>query len=311
MTIKTTQLHGGTLGDVKLLEGTGMTAGGKPLPDKVVHKTQKQWERYDDPGSWRREYDLYASGLGGYFTDTLRWPECYHAEDHGGRIELWLEYINGTTGLDLTGDMIEQAAYELGRWQGKIYAERPAAMAKLDNLSRVSYAERFYRHYRSWKVVFDYIRSEDCAIPKHLCDMLIQVDKTADEIFRRIEKLPIVFCHRDFWITNIFHTDQGIRLIDWDTSGWGYLGEDIAQLICDEADVDHMVEYYKRCVPAYYRGFSEYVDVSHVTDDCIWELMVTMYGYRIVEWYLDAETSQGKALQINTLQRICEMRNHE
>ena len=42
--------------------------------------------------------------------------------------------------------------------------------------------------------------------------------------------------------------------MDWDTAGWGYLGEDMASLIADEADIEHMVEYYRRCIPAYYKA---------------------------------------------------------
>lgn len=33
--------------------------------------------------------------------------------------QIWMEYIDGISGLDLTGDMYERAAEELGRFQGK------------------------------------------------------------------------------------------------------------------------------------------------------------------------------------------------
>jgi hypothetical protein len=29
------------------------------------------------------------------------------------------------------------------------------------------------------------------------------------------------------------------RTLQWNTSGWNYLGEDLASLIADEADIDH------------------------------------------------------------------------
>ena len=168
--------------------------------------------------------------------------------------------------------------------------------------------KRFYQHYRSWKKVYDYIRSGNCVIPKHLCKMIIGTDENADETWSRVEKLPVVFCHRDFWVTNIFFTDGNIVLIDWDTSGWGYLGEDIISLIADEADVDHMVEYYHKCVPAYRKGFSEYVDTTPIADFYIRERIILHFGYRLVEWYLNAESDEEKTLQINTLQKIYEMR---
>jgi len=301
-------LQGGTLGDVQLVTGMVETSDGEELPYKMVWKTQKKWERCGDPDSWRREYDLYTSDFKEVFSDSFRCPECYHAEINGDEIQLWIEYIDGVSGLNLTSKMYEHIAEELGRFQGKLYTERPYALQNLPNLSKVEFTKNYYLRYRSWNVLYDYIRSEDCEIPKHLCKMLIDLDDNADEIFSRIEKLPIVLCHRDFWVANIFYSDSQIVLIDWDTAGWGHMGEDIASLVADEADVAHMIEYYQKCIKAYYKGFSEYADVSHISDHCIYELILAMFGYRLVEWYKFAESPEERALHLNTLQKINEMR---
>ncbi|MDW0118189.1 aminoglycoside phosphotransferase family protein [Sporosarcina thermotolerans] len=307
---QTTQLQGGTVGNVYLITGIAETADGEKSPYSTVLKIQKKWERYGDLGSWRREYDLYESDLEATFSDSFRWPLCYHAKMNAeeNEFQLWLEYIDGVTGLDLTGDMYEQAALELGRYQGKLYAEQPAALQSLNNLSHADLMKNTYLHYRSWPVVYNYIRSEDCELPQHLRQMLIDIDKYADEILSRIERLPLVLCHRDFWVTNLIYADGKIALIDWDTSGWGYLGEDLASLIADEADINHMVEYYQRCVPAYYKGFSEYVDVSHIADHCVYEMILLIFGYRLVESYLYAEDEDEKTNLVTTLQKINEMK---
>lgn len=315
---QTKPLHGGTVGDVQLVTGNAQTTDGGTLPYKIVLKTQKKWERYNDPDSWRREFDFYKSDFGASFSESFRWPECYHAEinEEKNETQLWMEYIDGISGLDLTGDMYERAAEELGRFQGKLYAEQPVVLQTLTNLSKVDDMKNFYLRYRSWNKVYDYIRSDDCELPKHLCNMLIEMDKNADEIWSRIEKLPIVLCHRDFWVTNIFYSDGKTIIIDWDTTGWGYLGEDMASLIADEADIEHMVEYYHRCIPAYYKGFSEYADISHITDNCVYELILLMFGYRLVEWYMDAgsgntfqDSDDERTLHIHTLQKIYEIKN--
>jgi len=295
MGVNITPLHGGTLGDVKLIEG------------KFVKKTQKKWERHGDPLSWRREYDLYKSELGSVFTDALRWPECFFAEDRGEEIELWLEYIDGVSGTDLTVAMMEEAALELGWLQGRLYVEKPAFLQNL-NLSKTEYMKNFYHHYRSWDVVHNAVRSDESELPKHLCQMLINIDENEAEVFNRVEQLPIVLCHRDFWVTNIFHTENGIRLIDWDTAGWGYLGEDMASLITDEADVEHMAEVTLRCVPAYHKGFSETSGLPPVKDHCVTELILLMFGYRLVEWVLHAKTPEEKKLHLDTLQKIYEIK---
>ena len=77
---KTTQLHGGTLGDVQLVTGESETVDGRIMPYKIVSKTQKKWERHCDPDSWRREYDFYNSNFSTLFSDSFHLPVCYHAE---------------------------------------------------------------------------------------------------------------------------------------------------------------------------------------------------------------------------------------
>ena len=309
----TGELLGGTVGEVLLVTGTARTYDDREHSYKLVLKIQEKWERYGDPDSWRREYDLYSSGMREYFSEEFRWPECYHTEmnDEENKAQIWMEYVDGITGLDLTEEMYERAAYELGKFQGRLYAEKPSFPDKISNLSDAGFIERYYQRYRSWNVVYDYIRSESCEIPKHLCEMLIAIDDQAEELFRRIEKLPAVLSHRDFWVANIFSVDGEIRLIDWDTAGWGFLGEDLASLIADESEVDAMVSLYRRCVPAYMKGFSEHVDISHIKEHYVWERIILMFGYRIVEWFLDGETAEEKKLQVDTLQKIYEMAENQ
>ena len=302
-------LQGGTIGRVHLVTGLAETADGEKQPYKMVWKTQKKFERYGDPDSWRREYDLYVSDFKQVFSDSFRSPECYHAEIIGDEIQLWMEHINGVSGLNLTPAMVEHIAEQLGRFQGRLYAERPRILHNQPNLSKVEYMKNYYLRYRSWPVLYDYIRSDECEIPKHLCDMLINFDTDADEIFNRIEQLPIVLCHRDFWVENIFYSDGKLVLIDWDTAGWGYMGEDIASLIADEADISHMVDYYQKCIPAYYRGFSQYADISSNSKHCIHELILAMFGYRLVEWFKFEESPKDRSTHLHTLQKIYEMKD--
>ncbi|MEN8908065.1 MAG: hypothetical protein ABF289_19095 [Clostridiales bacterium] len=63
--------------------------------------------------SWRREFDLYNSKLVDYFSDSFRWPECYYSEINEDEIQLWMEFVEGNTGLDLKLEMLEKTSYEL------------------------------------------------------------------------------------------------------------------------------------------------------------------------------------------------------
>jgi len=99
-------------------------------------------------------------------------------------------------------------------------------------------------------------------------------------------------------------------LIDWDTAGFGYFGEDIAALIADEADVENMAALYERCVPAYYRGFSEYSRaLADVKNPCVREMIIFIFGYRLVGWYKFPDDPEKRFMQVNTLQKIYEMKH--
>lgn len=166
--------------------------------------------------------------------------------------------------------MLELASKELGRFQGKIVQQSNHSLENLTNLSKLDFAKVNYLNYRNWPEVYDYIREKECPIPEHLCKMLIELDEHSEELWSEIEKLPIVLCHRDFWNTNVFYQEGKIRLIDWDTTGWGYLGEDIASLIADESDVTQMIHYYSKCIPAYHQ-LEETANVMLPENNFIWE----------------------------------------
>jgi len=297
------------VGEVRLVAGVAATAGGEKLPYKVVLKIQKKWERQGDPGSWRREYDLYTSGFGTLFTDSLRWPECYHAQmnDEESEWQIWMEYIDGVSGNDLTVDMLVKAAEEIGRFHGRLYRQ-PELLKNIDVFSKSQGQKHYYFLCR--ERIAGYIRSDDCPIPRHLRQLLMDIADDAERIFAEIEKLPTVLSHRDFWLENIFYVDGEIRLIDWDSSGWGYMTEDITQLIIDDTKAENIKEYYRRLVPAYIKGVSEYIDISAFDNFYIWELMIIKYtGYRLIYRYMLAESEEMKAHQIAALQIIYEMKD--
>jgi hypothetical protein len=335
------QLQGGTLGDVQLVIGTAVTDKGEELMYKVVWKKQKKWERPGDPNSWRREYDLYQSNLDAAFTPTFRCPKCYHLELGDNIMELWLEYIDGVSGSDLTIEMLEQAAFELGHFQGRIFKQHNA-LRSLQCLGDEGFLAREFSQWHTQTFTYDFLVSEPCRIPKllkqmlkdgdiqlvegksfeygclrskgcdipeHLKQMLIDIDDRKDGIFAKLKKLPVVLCHRDFWNENIFYSGSGIRLIDWDTAGWGYLGEDIASLIVDGMDVNRFEENYRRLVPAYLKGISENIELSPIDEDCILTMTLIKFGYRMMQAYMFSSDPDEKSWGVNALQKIYEMKN--
>ena len=334
------ELQGGTLADVRLIKGIAETIDGGKLPYEIVLKTQQKWERPGDPDSWRREYDLYVSDLGAVFSDSFRWPKCYHAEMSGDEIQIWMEYIDGASGDDLTIEMLEHAAFELGRFQSRLFCQ-PQIMQNLSNFSDTGFLKRDYEQWHIQKYDYEalisddcplsdsqkqalkdnkiqlcdgksfeysFLRSGECTIPQHLKQMIINIDDDMDSLFNEISNLPVVLCHRDFWIENIIYNDGKIRLIDWDTAGWGYLGEDLASLIADEIDFDNFEDYCQKLIPAYYEGISEQMDISIIDKNFIHKMVLIKFGYRMVQEYLFSETDDEREEQIQALQKIYEMK---
>lgn len=338
----TEQLQGGTIGDVRLVTGTAKTAGGEDLPYKVVFKTHKKYDRFADPASWHREYDFYMSGFDKFFSESLRWPECYHAEINDNEFQIWMEYINGISGNDLTVEMLEEAAEELGRFQGRIYTQ-PEHLRNISFLGDVDFMEKDYMGWHTQTFSYDFLISEKCRMPEHIkrmyrdntaiidhdktveynclrfpeCDlpgnlkqMLIDIDEHRNEIFDSVKKLPVVLCHRDFWVENIFMSNGKLILIDWDTSGWGYICEDIASLIFDrDTNIDYLDEYYRRLAPAYIKGLSEYMDIPPVENLFICEAILFKFGYRMLQKYMFTQEPDIKKEAATALQKIYEMRN--
>lgn len=307
VTAKSSELQGGTVAEVHLITGQATCSRGQIWPFKVVHKIQKEWKRHADHDSWTREYDLYQSDLESLMSEDLKWPTCYHSQKIEGEIQLWMEYLDGVTGHDLDLDMFQTASKEIGRFQGRLLRDRPDLLGSLHNLSRESMIKEVYKAYAGWPEVHDYIRSDACDLPSHLCQMIINMDAQADDLWMKIEKLPLILSHRDYWVTNIFYKDGKIRLIDWDTSGWGTLGEDIASLIIDETHPDKVIDYYKTCVPAYRQGLEEYVDLKDHEDLYIYEQILLFFGYRLVEDFKFSDSQAHKDYCQQMLQRLYEL----
>jgi len=308
VSFETKELQGGTVGHVELIHGMATVEGQEKLPYKIVHKTQKQWKRHADPDSWLREYDLYTSDLGQLMTESLRWPKCYHLERNDNEVELWMEHIEGVTGHDLSLDMFEIASRELGRFQGRLLKEKPSVLQDLHNLSRESMIKEVYQAYVAWPETYDYVRSDSCDLPKHISQMIIENDKKSNFLWQEIEKLPVIFSHRDYWVTNIFYVDGQIRLIDWDTTGFGAVGEDIASLIIDETSPNMIHDYYKTCVPAYIDGLSEFIDMSTYKDLYIYEQILLFFGYRLVEEYKFSKSDEAKKYCLEVLEKLHDLK---
>ena len=300
---KAISLQGGTLGDVQLLSGDTETRDGRKLPYQIVMKTQKRWERPGDSSSWRREYDLFSSALHTLFPDGFRSPKLYLAEMDGNENRLWMEYVRGVSGAELTLDDLAQAAEELGRFQACCYKQE-VPLREIACLSDAGYMRRDFAQWSPDTREYRYLRSDACELPPRLKQMLIDTQKQSPAMFKAMSRLPQVLCHRDYWTENIFISDGNVIAIDWDCAGWGVPGEDIASLIADETPTGLIGAYYRRLLPAYYKGIGVSIKLPPMDELPIREMILFKFGYRLVQQVMFAENQASKDEAVLALEEI-------
>jgi aminoglycoside phosphotransferase (APT) family kinase protein len=156
----------------------------------------------ESPFYWRREAELYASGVldGGPF----RPPACLSFERADGSVALWLEDVGDPEPWPLE-DIADVAS-------------RLAAL-RTPSVSPPWLARGWLRRYlevRAGRV--------DPALP---------VWQRREQILERIEGGPPVLVHNDFHPGNIFRTGETPVVIDWAFCGLGVPGEDAGILAAD------------------------------------------------------------------------------
>jgi hypothetical protein len=314
-------LRGGTVGEVCRISGEAVVNYGEATrPFTLVLKEQKKWERKGDSNSWRREYDIYKKidDLNSVLPGNIRLPVCYFAHEFIREEtpvwQIYMEDAGGISGNKLSLEMLEYVMAELGRFQGYVCKNKPAALQAIDCFT--DYETYFKSEVLTfiYKEVADNIEPADCdTIPKHLRDILTDnILNNIDNTISAIKRLPKTLCHRDMWNANIFlSADNIITLIDWDCAGWGFVGEDVIQLI-SELFIDRIFdidfkEYSDRLLAAYKLGASDYINTDFLPDEIFRAGVLLHCGHKIFWGYKYSGTAKKKKDWINLLQKIYEM----
>lgn len=221
------------------------------------------WATSDDPrhwNHWRREVEVYESGLPARL--GIGAPELLDVRQReDGAIELVLRHLDGRHGAQLTLEDLVATARALGRAQGR--AELPDAPW----LSR-----GYLRTYTTTRAVDYALLDDDTAwaapilrehFPPDLRRGLQRLHAHRDTLFAIAERAPRTVAHLDVWPNNIIMgTDGEPALIDWQFTGDGALGEDVANLVPDAVfdllfDHTSLDELAERAIDAYINGLRD------------------------------------------------------
>ncbi|MGI9624771.1 MAG: phosphotransferase [Acidimicrobiales bacterium] len=210
--------------------------GGSAVRKHVTHNGDgaDHWAPSQDPqhfNYWRREVLAYTTDLPARL--KLDAPALLgHETCADGSHVLWLEKVEGRTGLDVTMADLERTAYDLGAGQGR--REQPQD----DWLSR-----SYIRTYGASKPS-DYRLLEDAATWRHplvarnwppaIRTAMKELNDHRGWYQDLLDRLPRTVCHLDVWPNNLVVRANGSpALLDWSFTGEGAIGEDISNLIPD------------------------------------------------------------------------------
>ena len=222
-----------------LLSGAARV-GAAEHPWRVVLKVLASVAGQDDPAHifyWKREMQLYRSGLLDDLPAGLRAPRCYGCDELAdGTVWLWLEHVqeDGERAWPLARWGL--AARYLGQFNGAYLAGWPLPHAPWlggrrlrtwlerhgELVARIAAAPRNPEVRRFW--------------PQPVVDALLRLWEERDAFCTALERLPQTFCHGDAIRRNLLArcradgSEETVG-IDWEYAGQMALGEEIGQTV--------------------------------------------------------------------------------
>ena len=287
---ETELLQGGDVGEVYRISGNAVTDHGSH-PFTLVLKKQKKWDRHGDPGCWRREYEIYRHGLDQKLLQTIKLPQCYLLEESGDMTHVWMEYIEGKTGNDLIhAPDLALAAEKLGELQAVFHKEGQHDLPFLRSFPAVRSSFDLW-----WGRTKKALGTEIKDFPAELRNTLNDYATRADSLLDALDNLPLTLCQGDFYHDNfIFKSGLNgtdIYVIDWDSAGYGRMGEDAVDVLMEafvysDRDVSLMPDFKKCIIDGYLRGVKRGGLEFMMDDTLVRDIFALAWGFRITDHYL-------------------------
>ena len=283
-------LQGGTVGDVRKISGTAFTEDGAK-PFSLVLKNQRRWDRHGDPDCWRREYAIYKDGLDRRLFPSIRLPRCYLLEEGEESTYIWMEYIEGATGnRKLHASELALAAEKLGELQAEFHTSGQRDLPYL----------RSYPALRSsfdlwWGHVGQPLGAEIDGFPDELRNTLNDYADRASALLDSLDDLPLTLCQGDFHHDNLFLKNAPggteIYLIDWDSAGYGRMGEDAVDVLMEafvysSRDVSLLPDFRRRIIDGYCRGARNRGLDFTMSEELVRDIFALAWGFRIASAYV-------------------------
>lgn len=295
----------GTVAEVIKIEGSAKNHE-YILPFKLVLKIQKKWNRHLDPLCWRREYDIYLNKLDKEISRFIRLPECYLLEESHDTTKIWMEYIEGMSGEeDIDDKKLSLAAEKLGMLQADFHEFGSFDLPYIRNFPAVESSFDLW-----YKRIEEVLKKPISGFPDKIREILNQYAENSNNFLASFKSLPLTLCQGDVHHDNLIFKPENdgfdIYLLDWDSSGYGYMGEDAIDLLLEaflytKRDVSLMNEYKHKILSSYYTGAKKSRMDYFLDDKLITDIFAYSWGFRVTSHYLYYKTDDLKKRCVDIL----------
>ena len=283
-------LQGGTVGEVLLLSGDAQTTRGSS-PFSLVLKIQKEWYRHGDPDSWRREYELYRHGFAKSVPPMLRIPKCYFLEAGEGVTQIWMEFVEGETGQDqLHADELALSAERLGEFQAWFHLRGQRSLTYLRSYPAVCSSFDLW-----WNRMKSPLNQSMDGFPDELRHILNDYAVRAPDLLASFNALPETLCqgdvHHDNMILRQSEGETDVYLIDWDSAGYGRMGEDAIDMLMEAFVYSHrdpslLPRFQEKIIEGYCKGAKKGGVALTLGDALIRDIITLAWGFRMADRFL-------------------------
>lgn len=261
--------------------GFGSAVGGTVLYRVIVHTAKSQsvslvlkvlYERSGEapasPYYWKREYEVYRSGLlDGMPDNTFSSPRIYDLQDFIDSCWIWMEDIEDSKD-DWTLDDFRDVAARLGRFNGAWLTGRAApSFAWLCHNWHAAIVPALEATFENLDAMLESPLAR-AALPLEAKDEIMAIWHDRHLFQDALAQLPQTLCHTDAFRRNILHREDDVVLLDWALASVGALGEELVCLVAVSLYYQEFsAEYADQLDKAVFAGYVEGLRQAGWTDD--------------------------------------------
>jgi hypothetical protein len=222
---------GGMVGGTALYRISGETASGIPWSLVLKILRERPGESEESPYYWKREYEVYRSGMLNNLAETgLAPPPIYGFADFSNEAWIWMADLQDERPI-WSFDDYHTVSRRLGRFNGAYLTGLSIPDEPWLNTSwhcRIipPLADTFNR-------LDEYLQNPliQRALPLSEKETILSIWRQAPQFCEILPQLPQTLCHIDAFRLNFFHGEAKSVLIDWAMAGRGALGEELTSMV--------------------------------------------------------------------------------